>query len=606
MLGVAAVTAIVVALAAWVYLRLERLRAAAWGMLLLRAAGTGALALLLFDPSWSGRRAATAPTVLLDASLSMQAAGGRWQQALETARALAGANGRIVRFGAGVEPADSGPPQAGESRLGDALRLAHGRGGPVVVVTDGEIEDAAALEPGWLAGARVVIVAREPVPDAAILEVSLPEHLSPGDSLSLEVLIGTAGPLDARRARLVADLDGRVVARRDVELPPAPGSGRRRLVLPSSGWKPGFHLLTLKLETAGDAEPRDDVRQRGLEVAAQPQIVVLAAPAGWEARFLVRELAEIQPGSVRGFAMIGPGQWRDMQTLEAVSARELGRAVGAADVTVTLGTGLSSMGGARARWEWLGADSTQHSVEGDWYVDRSLPPSPLAGAIAAAAWDSVPPLVGLVPADPSRPGWVALSVRLARRGMGMPLVAGRDSSGRRVVTVAGEGLWRWALRGGASREAYRSLLAGTLDWLLAPSAARAARLVAPGAVPRGKPAVFQFRGAPVPDSVEIRLDDGRTLQRATLRFDAEGRARMRLEPGVYRWQAVPQGLGGGHVVVESYSDEFPPRPVTLAASSGQDGVSRVGIRARQRPWLFALVIAALAGEWLWRRRKGLP
>jgi hypothetical protein len=118
--------------------------------------------------------------------------------------------------------------------------------------------------------------------------------------------------------------------------------------------------------------------------------------------------------------------------------------------------------------------------------------------------------------------------------------------------------------------------------------------------------VFRFEGAPVPDSLGVRLDDGRTMRELTLRFDAEREARVWLEPGVYRWQAVPERLGGGRVVVEEYSGEFPPRGITLKASPGEPSERGGVIWPRRRPWLFALVIAALAGEWMWRHRRGLP
>ncbi len=607
MLGVAVATALALALAGALYLGIERLGAAGWGMALLRAAGVFALTLLLFHPARLGPAPAGPPTVLLDASLSMQAAGGRWQQARDTARVLAGREGVVIRFGARVAPGDSGPPADAGSRLGDALRLAHGRPGPVIVVTDGEIEDAATLEPGLLARTRVVLVPREPVPDAALLGMAAPDRLAPDDSLRLDLLIGTAGSLTAPRSRLEVDLDGKSVVRRELDLPPAPGTARRRVVLSSRGWAVGLHLLTVRLRAEGDAEPRDDVRQHWVEAAAQPGIVVLAAPAGWEARFLVKELLEIQPGSVRGFALIQAGRWVDVQTFDPVAAMSVHEAARTAAVVVTLGSGLSRMTGGRALWQWLSADSALSSTAGDWYVGGPPPPSPLAAALGGVTWDSVPPLVGLVPVAPGQSEWVALAARLGRRGAARPIVVGRDSAGRRAVAVAGEGFWRWALRGGAAREAYRSLLAGTLDWLLAPTPRREVALgVAARVVERGRPIVFRFEGTPVPDSLGVRLDDGHTTRELTLRFDAEREAQVWLEPGVYRWQAVPERLGRGRVAVEEYSGEFPPRGVTLKAGGGQGSEGGGMVLPRSRPWLFALVIAALAGEWMWRHRRGLP
>jgi hypothetical protein len=72
---------------------------------------------------------------------------------------------------------------------------------------------------------------------------------------------------------------------------------------------------------------------------------------------------------------------------------------------------------------------------------------------------------------------------------------------------------------------------------------------------------------------------------------------------VYRYRL--DGGGGGTVAVERYSDELLPRPTTLRAHEAAS-VPATGRRAaRDWLWLFALCIAALAGEWLARRRMGL-
>ena len=60
------------------------------GFAALRAAALGALVLLVWNPTAARVEAGGAsPLVLLDASLSMAGHGGRWQEALDTARALA-------------------------------------------------------------------------------------------------------------------------------------------------------------------------------------------------------------------------------------------------------------------------------------------------------------------------------------------------------------------------------------------------------------------------------------------------------------------------------------------------------------------------------------
>lgn len=72
-----------------------------WRPALFRAVAWAALGLLVADLSCGVRGTPGRPLVLLDASLSMTAAGGQWQRALDTARAL----GEVQTFGDERPPA---------------------------------------------------------------------------------------------------------------------------------------------------------------------------------------------------------------------------------------------------------------------------------------------------------------------------------------------------------------------------------------------------------------------------------------------------------------------------------------------------------------------
>jgi hypothetical protein len=296
-----------------------------------------------------------------------------------------------------------------------------------------------------------------------------------------------------------------------------------------------------------------------------------------------------------------------MHGLSPVSTAVVAQAVAGARVVVGGASALPRLKRGQGQWRWLGADSSLASLGGDWYPGSGVQPSPLAGRLSAVTWDSVPPLVGVVPVVPGEGQWVALSLRLGRRGGERPLVLGGDSAGARVLTTAGEGLWRWALRGGAAREAYRTILAGGLDWLLGTGSVRTpSGLTASAAVPRGMPVLFRLEGDSATDSIQVELTDGRTARDLTLRFDAQHGARVWLPPGAYRWSASRPAPAAGAFAVEAYSDEFPPRPVAVPPGAG---AARAGIGltyARQRPWYFALVLLALVGEWIWRHKRGLP
>src|SRR5439155_26463532 len=81
-------------------------------------------------------------------------------------------------------------------------------------------------------------------------------------------------------------------------------------------------------------------------------------------------------------------------------------------------------------------------------------------------------------------------------------------------------------------------------------------------VPNGLPLVWRWTGAGAPQDAALSLWEGGRERRDTLRFDAGGRAELRLAPGVYRYAAAaPPSAGGGErglVAVEMYSDEWRP------------------------------------------------
>src|SRR4051794_11885071 len=79
------VALLAIALASLTYLRLERLRTWVWVPLVCRAVAWTTLGLLLVDLSCPTRGASLRPLVLLDASLSMGAAGGQWTAARDSA-----------------------------------------------------------------------------------------------------------------------------------------------------------------------------------------------------------------------------------------------------------------------------------------------------------------------------------------------------------------------------------------------------------------------------------------------------------------------------------------------------------------------------------------
>ena len=143
------------------------------------------------------------------------------------------------------------------------------------------------------------------------------------------------------------------------------------------------------------------------------------------------------------------------------------------------------------------------------------------------------------------------------------------------------------------------------------------RVARPGALtvspvtPQGSPIAFRWGSTDAPDSAVIRLSGARDST-IVLRFDGEGHASARLDPGVYRWvllggaSSLAARSAGGTLVVEDYAEEVRARAITLDTAPGSGGFVVSFRRARERLWLFGLVVLVLVAEWAWRLRRGLP
>ncbi len=598
--------------AGYVYLWREQLGLQGAAMSLLRTIGVSALLVLLVNPGRASRLAIGAPVVLLDASLSM-GVGGNWSAAIDTASALAGPDGTILRFGSWIAPFDTQPPRAGATRLGNALRVARAAEGPIHVVTDGEVEDMGAILPDLLADIRFVVLPRDTVVDAAVLDVSLPRRIQQGDSVRVEITVGVWGTNAPRRAEIEIVADHRIVAAREVDLPMSPGVSRRSLAFGPGQLSAGDHVLGIRVNLDGDAVPEDDERQRIVTVTEHPAVVMLADSPDWESRFFVSELTELVGTTVKAYAHVIADEWIDMHSLEPIIEGVVRREASRAGLLATRAESAVAQGfgtEAPALWRWpAGLGSKTGYATGDWYPRSQVPPSPLAGQLGLVEWDSLPPLLGLVQLGSEDADWAAVTARLGRRGVSRPILIGRDSARVRLLTTTGAGLWRWAFRGGASREAYRTLLAAGIDWLLgAEPRLSASRIKATAVAVRDQPIVFEWLTTAQPDSAFVSIasltgDSGST---ALLRFDAQGKATHHLPPGVYRWGVRGETGASGLTVVEQYSAEYLPRRVAVGSGGTAQASALMERFARERWLLFVVVVLALAAEWGWRHMRGLP
>ncbi|HEU4955735.1 MAG TPA: hypothetical protein VFT28_14210, partial [Gemmatimonadales bacterium] len=430
-------------LAAFTYLRFERLGRRALVPLAARALAWSALGLLLINVSCPTSRGALRPLVLLDGSLSMGAPGGRWREARDSA----GRIGEIRLFGDEVPVADT-TPRLGHSLLGPALTAAAASERSVVILTDGEIEDAGDLPRELLDRASIRLFPRVARGDLVLASVSGPARVTAGDTIPLELDLRALAGAGSDSLRVEVRTGNDTVAAQRVRVPTG-GAARVRLSVPSAAIGPGTHALRVALTNADDSEPRTDTRIHIVTVARTPGVVLLAAPGDWDSRFLYRTLRDVAQLPVRGFVRLEGERWRTMEDLSPVSAERVRRASRGADLLILKGDpgGLAQGSAARGLWYWPSGERGSAPIPGDWYLSASEV-SPVAGAFLGMPVDSFPPATQLVSLQPGAGDWVGLTAQLGRRGAARPAVIGRQEGRARVVTVGADGLWRWAFRGG--------------------------------------------------------------------------------------------------------------------------------------------------------------
>lgn len=588
------VIAVAGSVAAWAYFRVEGLGRRGWPLVACRTVALSAIGILLLDLSCAVRPFDRRPLVLLDGSLSMDAAGGTWVAARDSARHW----GTVRTFG--DDRLSDSLPDRGSSRLLPALRAAQADGRPVTVVTDGELDDAADLPADLRDATRIRGFPRAPVTDFAVTELDAPSLTGLDDTLTVAV---TAGRWNrAADSAVVTLFSERVMGRRTVHFGGG-GTASAQFAVTARALGAGDHLLRARVDGAGDREPRDDEQWALVHVAPTPGIVIVADPPDWDSRQLYRTLREVADVPVRGYARLG-SSWRTMDALASVTDAAVETAARGADLLVIKGKGARVRAGRMATWIWRSGESGSPPAAGDWYAD-SGDLSPLSGAWVGTPFDSLPPLVEVAAAAPAAHDWVALTARQDRRGGAHPVIFGGDSSGRRWMDVAGDGFWRWAFQGGPAEQAYRTWVATSVSWLLGGTDPRlgVARPVQ-SVAPRGLPLIFEWIGKGNPGPVAIYWTDDSASGSDTLRFDGAGRADLRLPVGLFHYRL---GSGGnGVVAVEPWSREWIPRPTTIATHDGAAvGRSTARMAARDRLWIFALILLALAIEWTLRRRLGL-
>ncbi|MDB4914014.1 MAG: hypothetical protein JWM95_1658 [Gemmatimonadetes bacterium] len=587
------------ALAAGVQYGRRALTARTLPVALLRAIAAMLIVALLFRAP-AGSAATLAPDVALDASESWTRAtdSSAWHAARDSA---ARSGGALRRFGDSLRVGTAkDAPTDHASRLRGVVDAATGSGRPVILVTDGELDEPELLA-GLPRGSRTIVVAKKELSDAAVAALDAPHALLAGDTVqaSVTVVAGAAGSgagrLDLRLDNAV--LDSAVVA----ALAPY---AERVIVLHgvAAGAERGA-VLRAVLHVAGDQEPRNDTLSLGVDVTRAPAAVFVSTAPDYDAREAVAALRGVTSLPTRAFYRVAPGMWRTDGTLARVEESVVREAVRDAPIAVLHGdTAVFGQPRAASRGALL-LFAPPLAEDGEWFASAA-PVSPLAPMLAGVAFDSLPPLS--VSAALPRAEWQGL---VTRRGGSADdrraAVVGWETP-RRIAIIGASGFWRWRFRRGVRADAYSALFGALYDWLAAGRTDR--RAVVPDVEPlrAGMPVRWR-RGAPA-DSVATATIERRegTAQRRTLsvRF-SEGSAVAEtpaLPPGIYEVTTS----GGNAVLAVNQSREFIPRrpTVTSSAVGGEAAVGDVPA-VTDWAWVYALVVLLLCAEWLLRRRVGL-
>ncbi len=507
-------------------------------------AGTVMVALLLDAPLGPSRP--LAPWVGLDVSASWRASGDSAQWS--TARALvdslraAGADS-VILFGDSLR-SDTVPtiPADIASRVGPLVDAATAAGRPLVLVTDGMLDDPERIA-RLPRGSLVRVVTATARPDAAIALLDAPGGALGGDTVPVRI-VAKAGAAGSTATTLELRLDERVIAstpvpaleafeehevRIAVPVPASDGTRRLRAALVGGSAANGGAAANGAAAANRDAVAENDTASAALVVSGAAAATFISSAPDQDARFALSVLRGTRRGPVQAFWRVAPGQWRTDGSLRPASEATVRQAAASAPLLVLHGD-TAIFGAPRA----LGRGALvlfAPPAAGEDYYPAGTGDSPVAAVLSGVPWDSLPPLDVAPMAARGSPAVIA---RRARR-FEERTVFHLEEGARRTVIVPASGLWRWRLRGGRASDAFDAVWGSVFDWV--------------GAEDRN--------GAPV-----------------------EARARA--------------------------SAEWVPRRASVASGAVGEGVPMDRApRALTAWWLAAAAIIALCAEWLLRRRIGL-
>ncbi|HEY6827796.1 MAG TPA: hypothetical protein VI259_13140, partial [Gemmatimonadaceae bacterium] len=354
----------------------------------LRAGAVALVTALLLDAP-AGRSKPVPAWVALDASLSMTRGDTTlWRAARDSAR-RAGADS-VFLFGDSVRRADTtSQPHDQATVLRPMVERALGAGHPLIVVTDGEIDDpdaAQVLPPG----SRMIVLAHPARRDAAVASIEAPRAVVSGDTAEIRVGIA-AGALGSRPGMLALSLEGAPIAQQAFDSLPVFGERvlSMKVKLESKG-AGGPEVLRAVATAAEDAEHRNDTLAVAVDVSRAASAVFASTSPDFDARYALAVLRGSLGIPTRGYWKVAPGEWRNEGTFTPVPESEVRQALRDAPVAVIHGD-TAAFGDPRKATSGPLALIVTSATDGEWYP-ASAPASPIAPALSGVVWDSLPPV----------------------------------------------------------------------------------------------------------------------------------------------------------------------------------------------------------------------
>ena len=564
---------------------------------LLRAAVIALVVALLLDAPLGFPEPASA-WAALDVSSSMARDDSTtWRAARDSLRRVH-ADSTFV-FGDSIRRGDtSKPPSDPTTRLRPVAERALGAGHPLLVITDGEVDDPDALAT-LPAGSRLVMVKHPAKRDLGVVSIDAPRAIVSGDTVEVGVTVA-AGGAGAAPSSLSLTLNDRPIATIPVDSM-TPFAERTIRVKARLEGVSGAALLRAAVASPGDENRRDDTLTVAVDVSRAASAVFVSTSPDFDARYALAVLRPSLGIPTRGFFRVAPGEWRTDGSLAVASEADVRQALHDAPVAIIHGD-TSVFGPPRAATLGPLALLVTSGTEGEWYPSAA-PLSPLAPALSGVVWDSLPP-VGVAPVV-AKGTWTGVEARRGRGDERKPLIVGMEEP-RRVAVISASGMWRWKFRGGVAGDAFTAFWGSVFDWLAAERADHRAAVPDERVVRAGDP--IRWRRGSAGDSLATVV----VQRRGTTRGDT---LMLRFPPGVtvVETPALAAGVydvttrGGSALLPVNPSREWIPRAPTVTAKDRTLGAlsADAAPRIRGAGWAYALAILVLCAEWILRRRRGM-